>query len=178
MSYPVRRPFQRLSTARGRRWREGLALFTLLVISIALQGALSSAFLSGGFRPDLVLIVVVSWGLKKGWKGGLVAGLSGGFLGDAFSAGMLGSGAISLAVAGSLVVLLSRPLYRKHFSTKIVLVAGSCLISSLVYYLLLILFRTPPPGPWVWKEVIWPHFWQTVLIAPAWLWVAGKVMGE
>ena len=178
MSYPVRRPFQRLSTSRGRRWKAGLALFTLLVISVALQGALSSSLVYGGFRPDLVLIVVVFWGLKKGWGGALVAGLGGGILGDAFSAGMLGSGAISLAIAGSVVVLVSRSLYRRHFSTKLVLVAGSCLISSLVYYLLLTLFRTPPPWTWVWKEVIWPHFWQTVLIAPIWLWVAGKVMGD
>jgi len=178
MSFQVRRPFQRLSTSRGRKWREGLALFILLVVSVALQGALSSGLGWSSFRPDLVLVVVVFWRLKKGLGGSLIVGLGGGLLGDVFSAGMLGLGAVSLAVVVGVVVLTCRAFYREHFSTKIVMVGGSCLISSFVYFLLLGIFRSPPSWGWAWKEMVWPHLWQTTLVAPFWLWVSQKVVIE
>lgn len=153
-------------------------LLLLLLASVTIQGSLSKIGGLDNFRPDLVLIVVVFWALKQGPAGGWFAGMGGGWLSDLFSAGMLGLGSLSRAVTGVMVVVSSHPLYRDHFSTKIVLVAAASVVSGFLYYLLLIVFSTPPPWPWAWREALWPPIWQTTLISPLWLWVAGKVLGK
>ena len=46
------------------------------------------------------------------------------------------------------------------------MVAIASLVSSGAHYLLLIVFQSQPSASWALREVIWPHLWQTVVIAP------------
>lgn len=177
MSFSVRRPFHRFVSSRDIRWRERFILFLLFLGSVLIESSLSSAIRLPNFRPDLLLITVVYWSLKKGPGSGFYAGFSAGLIGDIFSAGMLGLSSICLGVTGILVAFGSRPLYRGHFSTRIVMVVLGTVLSGFLYYLLLLIFSQPPPWTDAWKESIRPGIWQTVLISPLWLWVSAKVLG-
>lgn len=177
MTITVRRPIHHYSPAREIRWRRRSILAIILLVSAVLQGAGGGSGVLFHFRPDLVLIVVVCWSLREGPGGGWRAGAAGGLLSDLFSAGMLGGNALSLAAAGWLAALASRSLYRGHLTTKIVMVAFAALASGVIYYLLLVLFRSPPPWPASWRLILWPRLWQTTLISPLWLLPVDRLLG-
>ena len=139
------------------------------------QGSFSFAIGAVHFRPDLVLIVVVFLNVKRGFGSGWLTALAAGFLEDIFSAGMLGLGAISLALSVRGVAWICRSLYREHFRTQIVMVILAVAANNLIYYLLLGIFRTLPSWSWAWSGAIWPSIWQTALAAPAWLWLTGRI---
>ncbi len=161
---------------RGRRWRPAVLLWLLLIGSVIIQGSLFSAFPGGNFKPDLVLIVVVFINVRRGFGSGWPTALAAGFLEDIFSAGMLGLGAISLALTARGVSWICRSLYREHFRTRMVMVVLAVAVSNLIYYLLLAIFRAPLPWSGAWSGAIWPSLWQTTLAAPCWLWLTGKIL--
>jgi rod shape-determining protein MreD len=177
MPITVRRPIHHYSPTREIRWRRRVVLGLILLVSAVLQGAGGGAGIFFYFRPDLVLIVVVSWSLTEGAAGGWWAGMAGGFFLDLFTAGPLGLHTLSLAVAGWLAARASSSLYRGHLTTRILMVAAAALAAGGIYYLLLFLFGSPPAGSSAWRQIIWPRLWQTTLFSPFWLLVAGRLLG-
>lgn len=177
MSITVRRPVHHFSPIRGRKWRLRFILFFLLLASVIIQGAAGAAVFFS-FRPDLVLIIVVYWALKRGPSGGWFIGMAGGFMIDLFSSGMLGLHTIALATIGLLVALFSNPLYRTHLSTQVVMVGISLVGYNILYYLLLLVFAAPPSWSYLWKTVLLPSAWQTILVAPLWLWLIELALGK
>lgn len=169
MSITVRRPFHHFSPARGRQWRRRFILFLLLLASVLIQGAWGSAGFLFGFRPDLVLIIVVYWALNEGPAAGWLVGMTGGLMADLFSAGLFGLHSLALAATGLLVALSSNPLYRVHLTTRVVMVAVASLVCGLSYYLLLFVFAEPVDWAPAWRYVLWPSIWQTTLVSPLWL---------
>lgn len=161
---------------RKRKWRPAVLLGMLLVGSVIIQGSLSSALDGVYFRPDLVLIVVVFLNVKRGFGSGWLTALAAGFLGDIFSAGMLGLGAISLALTSRGVAWICRSLYREHFRTQMVMVVLAAAVTNLIYYLVLGVFRPAPSWSGAWSGAIWPSLWQTALAAPVWLWLTGRIL--
>lgn len=177
MTFTVRRPFHHYSPTREKRWRRRAILSLLILASAVLQGAGGGAGIFFHFRPDLVLIVVVCWSLRRGPAGGWWVGLGGGLLSDVFTGGIIGLRALSLGTAGWLVALGSRSLYRGHLSTRVLMVLLAVLIDGLIYYLLLEIFGDPPEWAAAWRDIIWPRLWQTALIAPFWLLAAERLLG-
>lgn len=175
MSIVVRRPVHHFSPSREKRWRLRIILFLLLLASAIIQGAAGSVVFFS-FRPDLVLIVAVYWALNKGPAGGWLIGMAGGFMTDIFSSGMLGLHTLALAIIGMLVSYSSSPLYRTHLSTRVVMVGMASIIYNVLYYLLLIVFSTPPQWDYAWKTVLVPAAWQTILISPLWLWLTDIIL--
>jgi len=177
MSITVRRPVHHFSPNRGRIWRNRFILFSLLLVSVIIQGAAGSVVFFS-FRPDLVLIIVVYWALKKGPSSGWFVGMAGGFMTDLFSSGRMGLHTLALAMVGLLVASSSTPLYRTHLSTRVVMVGIASVIYNILYYLFLLVFDVPPSWNYAWKAVLVPAAWQTILIAPIWLWLADLAMGK
>jgi rod shape-determining protein MreD len=177
MSVTVRRPVHHFSPLRGRRWRLRFILFLLLLASVIIQGAVGSVVFFS-FRPDLVLIIVVYWALKKGPSSGWFVGMAGGFMTDLFSSGRMGLHTLALATIGLLVASSSTPLYQTHLSTRVVMVGIASVIYNILYYLFLLVFAEPPSWNYVWKAVLVPSAWQTILIAPIWLWLTDLAMGK
>jgi len=177
MSITVRRPVHHFTPIRGRKWRLRFILFLLLLASVIIQGAAGSVVFFS-FRPDLVLIIVVYWALKKGPSSGWFIGMSGGFMIDLFSSGMLGLHTLALATVGLLVAFFSNPLYQTHLSTRVVMVGISSVSYSIFYYLLLLIFAAPPSWSYLWKAVLIPSAWQTILVAPLWLWLIDLALGK
>lgn len=61
--------------------------------------------------PDLVLVLVAAIGLRRGWRGGVVAGLAGGWILDLLPPGasVVGWSALVYAAAGAAAGWLHRP---------------------------------------------------------------------
>ena len=97
---------------------------------------------------------------------------------DLFSSGMLGLHTLALATVGLLVAFFSNPLYQTHLSTRVVMVGISSVSYSILYYLLLLIFSAPPSWSYLWKAVLIPSAWQTILVAPLWLWMIDRALGK
>jgi len=76
-------------------WLLPILFAAAILQSVALPGAILL-----GVRPDLVLVVVVSWGLLRGWEDGLVVGLVGGLMTDLTAATPFGINIVRLGVVG------------------------------------------------------------------------------
>jgi len=59
-------------------------------------------FKVGGVKPDLVLLIVISWSLLRGSREGVLWGLFGGLCLDLFSGAPLGASSIGLMTVGLL----------------------------------------------------------------------------
>ena len=78
----------------------------MLFSAAILQTTVMPRFALWGVRPDLMLLVVVSWSLLRGTKEGLLWALGGGLLLDLLSGGPFGAATLSLALS-SVVASLS-----------------------------------------------------------------------
>jgi rod shape-determining protein MreD len=71
----------------------------VLFSAAILQTTVMPRFALWGVRPDLMLLVVVSWSLLRGTKEGLQWALGGGLLLDLLSGGPFGAATLSLALS-------------------------------------------------------------------------------
>ncbi len=128
----------------------------LLLLVAAVQSTLAHLFMVGNVKPDLVLLVVISWSLLRGSHEGVVWGLIGGLCLDLFSGAPLGASSIGLMTAG----LLAGEGETNIFKGNILLPLFFAHIGTVVYYgILLIVFaltrQSLPVGPSV-SQVILP----------------------
>ncbi len=79
-------------------------------------------------RPDIVLLAVLGWVLAGGDRQGMVWGLIGGLLLDAFSGLPLGASAISLVIIAYLVSLYADRVWEVNLLMPLGIAAGSSLL--------------------------------------------------
>ncbi len=116
----------------------------LLITALVLQTTLLSPHQLHGVRPDLILLLAVFAGLYRGEiKGGLV-GFLGGLLEDSFSGGLLGMGALSKTVAGTLAGLLGNKLYRESPLVQLTVALAAVIAHELLYLCLSSIYAVPP----------------------------------
>ena len=90
-----------------------LLLLPILLVAVVLQSAALPGGLALGVRPDLVLVVVIGWGMLRGWQDGLVIGLIGGFMTDLASAMPWGIHIVRLGILGFAAGLAMQRLERQ-----------------------------------------------------------------
>ncbi|MCK4436366.1 rod shape-determining protein MreD [bacterium] len=116
----------------------------LLITALVLQTTLLSPQQLHGVRPDLILLLSVFAGLYRGeTKGGLV-GFLGGLLEDFFSGGLLGMGALSKTVAGTLAGFLGNKLYRESPLVQLTVALAAVIAHELLYLCLSSIYTVPP----------------------------------
>jgi rod shape-determining protein MreD len=91
-----------------------LILALALVAAAMLQTTLASRPIILGARPDLVLLIVVSFGVAQGVSEGLLAGTIGGLVVDLLSATPFGAATIGLGLVGFLTGLGDTNVYRAN----------------------------------------------------------------
>jgi len=105
-----------------------IAITLTVVFGLILQATLLAELnLFGvGIKPDLVLIVVVSYGLLKGPWYGAVIGLAAGLGADLFSGGVLGVGALAKMATGFMAGLLEKAIFKDNLLVPVLsLLAGT-----------------------------------------------------
>lgn len=106
-------------------------VFPLLALLTIAQTTLVPIFLPGPVRPDLMLMVVVGWGVVHGSGQAALWGLVGGLLLDLFSGAPFGLQALSLGMIG----WLADALQTNFFRSNILIPLATIFIAGLLYHL-------------------------------------------
>jgi rod shape-determining protein MreD len=108
----------------------------LFLISIALiQSTVMPHLTLWGVKPDLMLLVVISWSLLRGTREGIVWGFIGGFCLDLFSGAPLGLSALALLIVSFFSGFGEATVFRTH----VILPLATVFFASLTYDLIFLL---------------------------------------
>ena len=88
----------------------------------------------GGAKPDLVLLIVISWSLLRGTGEGVVWGFTGGLCVDLLSGGPFGASAVGMMTVGLLSGQGATNLFKGNLLLPLLLVP----IGTAVYYALIL----------------------------------------
>jgi rod shape-determining protein MreD len=122
---------------------EGIRLTIALIIAVLLQWTLRNVF-EGFVYVDLPLIVVVYAALQRNSIRAILFGTISGIAVDALSGGLLGANGFSKTLVAYVVSELARRVYLDNLILRIPVLAGACLLNSLVYFGLHRLLGQPP----------------------------------
>ncbi len=106
---------------------------TILTISVILSVAIQATWLAGlnlpwQIIPDLVLILVISYGLLRGPDEGLLFGLLAGFFLNLLSGGVIGIEALSKMLAGYCAGLLEKNIFKDNLLVPFIAVLFGTLL--------------------------------------------------
>jgi rod shape-determining protein MreD len=139
----------------------------LLLISVALiQSTVMPHLTLWGVKPDLMVLVVISWSLLRGAREGIVWGFIGGLCLDLFSGAPFGLSALALLIVSFFSGLGEATIFRTH----IILPLATMFFASLVYDLIFLLLLRILGWPVVWLDslikLVLPASLLNVLLAP------------
>jgi rod shape-determining protein MreD len=139
----------------------------LLLISVALiQSTVMPHLTLWGVKPDLMLLVVISWSLSRGARAGIVWGFIGGLCLDLFSGAPLGLSALALLIASFFSGLGEATIFRTH----VILPLATVFLASLIYDVISLLVLRTLGWPVVWLDsfirLVLPASLLNVLLTP------------
>ncbi len=107
--------------------------FTILAVSVILAVAIQATWLArlnlpGHIIPDLILILVISYGLLRGPDEGLLFGLAAGFFLNLHTGGIIGIEALSKMLAGYCAGLLEKNIFKDNLLVPAIAVCGGTLL--------------------------------------------------
>jgi rod shape-determining protein MreD len=124
---------------------EGVRLTIALLIAILLQWTLRNVFEPLAYI-DFPLIIVIYAALQRNSIRAILFGTISGLAVDSLSGGLLGANGFSKTVVAYIVSEIARRVYMDNLILRIPVLAGACLLHSLIYYYLHRLFGQPPAG--------------------------------
>ncbi len=107
-----------------------------IILSLLLEGSVLSFFVVERALPDLLLVLVITWGFILGERRGAILGLIGGLLQDVLFGAGLGCFALAKMLAGYGAGLLEREFFRERLLAPVLLVFTGTLFHELVLNLL------------------------------------------
>ena len=121
----------------------------LLAIVATLQATIVPRLTIWGVFADLPLLVVVSWGLLRGPREGILWGFVAGLAVDLFSGAPFGAATLALIAVGFLAGLGHAAMYRAHLALSMVVM----FLATIVYDLLFLLVVGIVGDPVAWRAV-------------------------
>lgn len=113
----------------------------MLITCFVLQGTLFKAFDFGNISPNLMLVLVVSLGLMRGRKTGLLTGFFSGLLSDIFLSSYIGFYAMLLMYIGYFAGCLNKIFFPEDVKLPVSMIALSDLLYGISCYLFMFLLR-------------------------------------
>ena len=117
------------------RTRRILILLSSLLAAVVVQSTILSRPLLSGARPDLVLLLVVTFSVVQGVSEGLMAGILGGLAVDLLSGVPFGSATLGMGLVGLLTGLGDQNVYRANLLIPLV----GVFLATAVYHSFLML---------------------------------------
>jgi len=113
-----------------------LVMTALFFISLILQSTLFSHLTVAGVKPDIVLVLIIFYGLLHGPLEGLLTGLIGGLLQDLMFGQNIGMNTLAKLTVGYIFGSLERKLYKENLLIPIgALFLGTFLNETILYFL-------------------------------------------
>ena len=122
-------------------------IYFIILIALFIHLTILCHFKIFGVKPDLMLILVIFFGLFLGSSAGLETGLAAGFLKDLFALDIFWANALVFGVTGLLAGILSEKFYKESKATQCFLVLSLTAFAMSVHYLISSAFL---------KSVNWP----------------------
>lgn len=142
------------------------ATILLLSATVIIQTTAMPHLTILGVKPDLVLLMVISWSLLRGSKEGLIWALIGGIGLDLASGAPFGISVVALVALSLLAGLGELSVFRTHIALPLI----ATLIATLVYDLFFLLLLHVWTGSVAWTDslvkVVLPSTLFNVLLSP------------
>lgn len=140
-------------------------LFLIISICYVLQTTTFQTLSFANITPNLLIIVVASFGLMRGRKEGMYIGFFSGLLIDIFCGFYLGIYALLYMYVGYLTGLFQKRFYPEDLKLPLLIISASDLISNLIIYVILFLTRSRYDFVYYFGNIIVPELVYTTIIA-------------
>ena len=135
-----------------------------LLTSFVLQGTVFKSLDFGGIAPNLILVFVVSFGLIRGEKTGILLGFFAGLLMDIFLGPFIGFYSLILMYVGFMSGLFHKIFFAEDLKLPLMLVVFSDICYGFVCYILLFLLRGKLDLPYYFTHIILPECVYTTVV--------------
>lgn len=142
-----------------------LIVAAIVLVGFLLQTCVFSKMELAGVTPNIILIVIASFGLMRGRKQGMLIGFFCGLLLDFFSGSIIGMYAIIYLYIGLLSGLFKRLFFGDDIKLPLLLIAASDIAYGILIYLLLFLTRGQVDFIYYFMNLIMPEAVYTLLVA-------------
>ncbi len=136
----------------------------LLLAAVFMQCAVFQIFEIASVKPNILLIVVVSLGLMRGRRSGLIIGFAGGVMMDIFFPYRLGMQALIYMWLGFWAGSFYRIYYDDDIKTPMLLTAVGDLMYGVYYYMMTFLLRGRVHLLYYLNRIILPELVYTMII--------------
>jgi len=141
-----------------------IVLFIIISICFVLQTTTFQTLSFANIAPNLLIIVVASFGLMRGKTEGMYIGFFSGLLIDIFFGFYLGVYALLYMYVGFVTGLFQKRYYPEDIKLPLLIISASDLISNLIIYLVLFLTRKRYDFGYYFGNVIVPELVYTTII--------------
>jgi rod shape-determining protein MreD len=124
---------------------EGVRLTIAIIIAVILQWTLRNIAEPFAY-VNLPLVIVVYAALQRNSIRAIIFGTLAGITVDALSGGLLGANGFSQTVIAFIVSEMARRVYLDNLLLRIPVIAGACLLNSVIFFGVHWLFGQAPPG--------------------------------
>ncbi len=136
----------------------------LVIVCFILQTTVFKGIAFGGIVPNLLIVLVASFGFMRGEKTGLLVGFFCGLLADIFFGEVLGFNAMIYMYVGYLNGKFSPVFYPEDIKLPLVLILGSDLLYGFVNYVIMFLMRGRFDFAYYFMNIILPEMVYTILV--------------
>lgn len=144
--------------------RRKIVLLIIISICFVLQTTLFQTLSFANIAPNLLVVVVSSFGFMRGKKEGLFVGFFCGLLIDIFFGFYLGVYALIYMYIGYINGIFQKRFYPDDIKLPMVLIGASDIVCNLIVYFLMFLFRSRFHIGYYLKAIILPEFVYTMVV--------------
>lgn len=144
--------------------RRKIVTVVIIIICFLLQTTVFQALTFANIAPNLLIIVVSSFGFMRGRKNGMLVGFICGLLVDIFCGFYLGIYALIYMYIGFINGIFQKKFYPDDIKLPMLLIGSSDIVSNLVVYFIMFLFRRRFDFGYYFLSIILPEFVYTMVI--------------
>lgn len=144
--------------------RRKITVFIIIFVCFLLQTTLFQALALASIAPNLLIIIVSSFGFMRGRKEGMYIGFFTGLIFDAFYGTMLGFYSLVFMYIGYCNGMFRKFFFPDDIKLPMLLISGSDIVYNVAVYVLKFIFRGQFHFIFYMRHVIIPELVYTVLI--------------
>lgn len=141
-----------------------LVTLFFIITSFVLQGTIFKSLSFGHVSPNLILVLVVSLGIMRGKKTGIIVGFFSGLLADVFFGGYIGFFALLYMYLGYFAGSFNKIFFPEDVKLPMGIIALSNLVYGLSCYVFLFLLRGDLGLPYYFSHIIVPECVYTLVV--------------